>query len=122
MTTDQLISPPAPTPCPAIALHPAHVVQTLPSPGAHWISTVCPGVTALAPWSELHPARDVEANPVLERIALAAENFPVLADCGCAEDYGQIVHTVCDLRLCGDHAATHTCQPCDVDAFTHGEG
>lgn len=72
---------------------------------------------SLPPYLDLHAARDVEANPILARIALAADRFPVLADCGCAEDYGLLVRTVCDLRLCGDCAATHTCHPCDVDAF-----
>lgn len=70
--------------------------------------------------ANLHPVRDVDADPALAAIALDGY-FPVLADCGHVEDYGQAVQTQCDLRLCGDCHAEHRCTPCDADARACGE-
>lgn len=116
MTTDQL---------PIATAAPAHAFLPNLDPRISALCATCGGdadghaTPEPTPWLDLHTVRDVEANPVLERIALAADRFPVLADCGCAEDFGQVVHMICELRLCGDHAATHTCHPCDVHAFAY---
>lgn len=64
----------------------------------------------------LHLVRDVDADPALAAIALAADYFPVLTDCGHVDDYGQVTQTQCELILCGDCAAEHTCTPCDAAA------
>jgi hypothetical protein len=79
--------------------------------------TSLPDVTLSAIAAGLHPVRDVEASPALSAIALSVDAlFPVLADCGDVEDYGLVTATPCDLRLCWDCAATHTCHDCDHDA------
>jgi hypothetical protein len=80
-----------------------------------------PAVREAADTTGLHLAGDVDAHPILTRIALDAEYFPVLTDCGDVEDYGQVVPTACDLRLCAEHAATHTCHDCDIAARDGGE-
>lgn len=46
----------------------------------------------------------------------------VIADtCGHVAPYGLVVSTMCDLALCGDCYAEHTCSACDSDARAHGE-